>query len=140
MSIEANIESRKRVEQLFNAMLDLARPDFLSLTRDERKRFLELSHERFADKLDLPCCDRNQRAREREQVAAAGTDADDAIGELQEIIEMCDAVPDRGRDFADSVADGARSMIATIERSRRVSADQERAISNWHDGVSAWIE
>lgn len=140
MSIEANIESRKRVEQLFNAMLDLARPDFLRLTRNERKRFLELAHERFADKLDLPCCDRNQRAREREQVAVAGTDADDAIGELQEIIEMCDAVPDRGRDFADSVADGARSMIATIERSRRVSADQEHAISNWHDGVSAWIE
>jgi hypothetical protein len=142
MSIEQNIAKRKTVEQLFDAMLDLVRPDFKRLANDQRKRFLELAHDRFAERLDLPCCAKNIAAMRKQQSEPAPppTEADEAIGELMELIEMCDSVPDRGRDFADSVADGARSMIETIERTGRVTAEQGRAIRNWYEGVWAWVE
>lgn len=147
MSIEQNIANRQRaeasgqqVEQLFNAMLDVVRDDFKRLTVDQRKRFLELAHDRFAERLDLPCCQKNKPLSDCHPPKAAATEADEAIASLMEIIELCDAVPLGGEDFAESVAFSARSMISTIERTGRVSVDQESAIRNWHRGVMAWVE
>lgn len=140
MSIQQNITSRKQVEELFNAMLDVVRDDFKRLAVDQRKRFLELAHDRFAERLDLPCCQKNKPLSDCHPPATASIDTDDAISELMEIIEMCDAVPDRGQDFAESVAFGARSMIQTIERTGRVTSEQQRAIGNWYDGVTAWVD
>lgn len=140
--IQQNIASRKQVEQLFETMLDLVRDDFRKLAREQKKRFLELAHERFADRLDLPCCAKNTPLRQPPTRPAADTttDWDEAISELQEIVELCGSVPDRGRDFADSVAESAISMIGTIERNGKVTLDQVRAIRNWYDGVMAWVE
>lgn len=140
MSIQQNITSRQQVEQLFNAMLDIVRDDFKRLTVDQRKRFLEIAHDRFAERLDLPCCAKNRPLSDCHPTVPASIDVDEAISELMEIIELCDAVPDAGQDFAESVAFSARSMIQTIERIGRVTAEQRRAIGNWHDGVERWVE
>ena len=141
MSIEQNIAKRKTVEQLFGTMLDLVRPDFKSLDNDQRKRFLELAHDRFAERLGLECSEKNRAAEPAQAKRLLETTGwDESISELMEIIELCDSVPDRGRDFADSVSESARSMIGTIERNGKVTLDQVRAIRNWYDGVTAWVE
>lgn len=50
-----------------------------------------------------------------------------------------EAFPERGEEFADSVADGVREVAATIEEQRRVTSDQQRALDNWESGVSRWL-
>jgi hypothetical protein len=72
------------------------------------------------------------------------TDADDngwqqAVEDLDAVLSMCDDVPERGEDFADSVRDGAIDMQEWIKKEKYVSADQRRSIENWKDGLMRWI-
>jgi len=43
-------------------------------------------------------------------------------------------------DFFESVRTGAVSIGETIEKTRRVSEKQQKALDNWEAGVNRWLE
>ena len=66
-------------------------------------------------------------------------DADDAIEQANNIIEMTGDLPEAGYDFGESVAEKCRSFIEDIERTRRVTPAQQTALDNMESGVCRWF-
>lgn len=66
-------------------------------------------------------------------------DADDAIEQANNIIEMTGDLPEAGYDFGESVAEKCRSMIENLERTRRVTPAQKTALDNMEAGVCRWF-
>lgn len=69
---------------------------------------------------------------------------DDATERLQSLIDRIEnEVPDRAKDvapdFFDSVSDGARDMLDTLEHMDDVTDRQASAIEGWERGVEKWI-
>jgi hypothetical protein len=141
MSIEKNVADRKAAQELLTAMLDVAHADFRAMPIEQRRLFLELLHDGAAEKLNLPCAKKNQEPEvEQSPQQKAATPVEEALERLAEIVDLCEQVPDRGAEFAESVAGGARSMAETIDRTQKVTEEQNRAIQNWDAGVRAWLK
>lgn len=134
-------------EQFVEAMLAGWSKVFKDLTPAARRHACKLLHDRFADKLKIPCGPggaaadtqrREELRRQRGEAQAKLVEA--AVKQALRIIELCAEVPERGEDFAASVAEGADDMMATIEERGDVTAEQQRALDNWEEGVSRWIK
>lgn len=125
-------------EQFVDNMLDLMRDDFRKLPKESRHRVAEILHDRFAEKLGLNCSIAEKRKKKEEKIRLK-PEVEDALEQGERILELCDEMPERGEDFADSVSAGCREVMAMIEERNHVTADQQRALDNWEDGLSRWI-
>ena len=157
MTIQENIDARRQRErdqqlaehhgELFvTAMLAGWSRAFKELTPAARNHACRLLHDRFADKLQLHCGpasseSENKRLAElrRQRGEATIKLVEGAIKQAKRIIELCGEVPERGEEFAASVADGATDMLATIKARWDVTDAQQAALDNWEEGVSRWI-
>lgn len=68
----------------------------------------------------------------------------DAVKQAADIVDSIDNAPeeiaDKAMDFFESVRTGAVSIGETIEKTRRVSEKQQKALDNWEAGVNRWLE
>ena len=62
------------------------------------------------------------------------------IERCNELIDLCDEVPERGEEFASSVQEKAESIAATIEAREHVTERQTQAIDNMMAGVERWLD
>ena len=145
MTIQENVASRKEAESLFKFMLELVKDEFFQLPEHGRIAFYETAHAHFerrmnqvkSGELGKPAPKRVEPVLSREN----NKFVDDAIQLLNNLIEVCEIedFPPAGEDFAESVADGARSMLETIEERNIVTPSQEQAIHNWTEGIQRWV-
>ena len=66
-------------------------------------------------------------------------EAQRCIDRCNEGIKMADEVPERGEDFAASVAEKLQSISETIESRDYVTEAQDVAIENMIAGLEKWI-
>jgi hypothetical protein len=133
---------RKAAEAFVASLVAVARDDFLHLTPAARLTACRMLHDRFADKLLLQCSPavQKQRAAANERkLRELKPEVLEALKQCERIAEMCGEVPERGEEFADSVASGVREIAETIQQQNRITADQQRALDNWESGVAKWI-
>lgn len=145
MTIEENVASRKEAESLFKFMLELVKDEFFKLPERGRVNFYEIAHAHFEKRVKqfkngtlMPSAVAEVPAPIAKEQNKLVEDAKQMLGNLIEICETHD-FPPAGEDFAESVAEGARSMLETIEDRNIVTPEQERAIHNWTDGVQRWF-
>lgn len=62
----------------------------------------------------------------------------DAVALVDEILEMADQTCDAGREFAESVAEKARLIGESVERSGAATDGQITALQNMLDGLERW--
>lgn len=67
-----------------------------------------------------------------------GNDVDAALESIDESLQLVDEVPERGQDFAESVAGKLRSIANKIEESDEVTPGQVQAIENMRGGLERW--
>lgn len=65
--------------------------------------------------------------------------AEAAIAQGENIIGMCEEVPERGEDFAMSVSEKVSDIIASIEDRGYVTEGQQDALDNMEEGVAKWL-
>ena len=58
---------------------------------------------------------------------------------IQDAIASCDCIPEEGEDFAAGVQERLRDIGETIEKTRRVTDGQHRAVENMIRGIEAWL-
>jgi hypothetical protein len=63
-----------------------------------------------------------------------------ALQQCDDIQEKIDELPDEGMEFGESVGEKVAGIAETIERTRRVTDAQARALDNMEDGVDRWLE
>jgi hypothetical protein len=67
-------------------------------------------------------------------------DVREVLDQAEEILRLCDEeMPEAGYDYAESVAEQTEAIMATIQKSNRVTPRQAQAIANMLAGVEAWI-
>lgn len=138
--IEENIANRKKAELIFKTMIDVTRNDFKSLSEHGRKCFIQIAFEYFTKKAAAIPQEIPEKKHELPKPETKNNDdAKEAIESLEEIIEMCEDIPENGEEFAESVADNCRSMIEAIQNFNRVTKFQWNAIENWRSGVERWL-
>lgn len=137
-TIHQNVSARLAAESLFTSMLDAARDEYRALSDHGKRCFIEKGLEYFAGRLGVEVPGEKRAADKLPHIEQVQEVAD-AVEELQSIISLCEDVPDRGADFAESVADGCRDMIETVERMGFVTEKQLTAIENWRAGVERWV-
>ena len=68
----------------------------------------------------------------------------DVLNKIEACLKRIDDAPaelwDEGYDFFQSIEDKLKSIHETIERTRRVSLRQNRAIDNMIEGVGKWFK
>jgi hypothetical protein len=64
------------------------------------------------------------------------SDAEEIVAHLVDRVEQ---LPPPGRRFGTSVADRAKSILATIQRTGRVTTPQARSLDNMSLGVEKWF-
>ena len=146
VTIEQNVASRKEAESLFKFMLELVKDEFFQLTEHGRIAFYETAHAHFERRINqikagLLCKDTPKVVEPALTLREKSKFVEDAIQLLNNLIEVCETedFPPGGQDFSESVAEGARSMLETIEERNTVTSEQERAIHNWTDGIQRWV-
>ncbi|NLX99047.1 MAG: hypothetical protein GXY83_23140 [Rhodopirellula sp.] len=127
-------EANAFVSRLINAM----QADYKQLSRPAKALAVEALHDRFADKLSLDCSLAKKRKRQSAK-RQLKPEVREALQQCVRILSLCEEVPERGEEFAGSVADGVREVAETIEEQNRVTADQQRALDNWEAGIAAWL-
>jgi len=73
------------------------------------------------------------------RTVSAPEDVEKARADAQYIIENAPFVPEAGQEFATSVAATAASILATIDRTDRVSGKQATALENMRGGLEKWL-
>lgn len=141
MGIEQNVMDRKHASSLADVAIDLIRDEYKKLSTNGKVLFQQLMHDRMAKNLKLPCSEKPKQEPEKKPIPApqSSKEWEEAIEELQNLIDDCECIPERGEEFAESVAAGARDMIGVIEERKHVTAKQWTAIENWQGGVSKWL-
>lgn len=146
MTIQENVASRKEAESLFKFMLELVKDEFFQLPEHGRIAFYETAHAHFERRINqIKAGDLGNPAPKRVETVLMPREknkfVEDAIQLLNNLIEICETedFPPSGQDFAESVADGARSMLETIEERNVVTESQEQAIHNWTNGIQRWV-
>lgn len=145
MCIEENVADRKAAEALVGSivgdLLACYSDDFKKLSERARLIACKMLHDRFATKLALPCGKCSQAEEDKQKRSRdISAEVNEALQQGEGILAMCDDVPERGEEFAMSVAEGVREVMETIMQRGRVTAEQQRALDNWESGVSAWIK
>ena len=131
-------EFQKEADVFVAHLVSEMKAEFQELSLPAKTLAIEALHDRFADKLGLDC----SLAKKREKQAAKRRlkpEVKEALEQCENILAMCEDVPERGEEFADSVAAGVCEVAEKIEEQNRVTPDQQRALDNWESGVSAWI-
>ena len=144
MTIQENVTSRKEAESLFKFMLELVKTEFFQLSEHGRIAFYEIAHAHFERRMNQVRSGQISTAKPVEPTLTLREKnkfVEDAIQLLNNLIEVCETedFPPAGEDFAESVADGARSMLETIVERNVVTPSQEQAIHNWTDGIQRWV-
>lgn len=78
-------------------------------------------------------------APEADAAPAEELDWQAVANQCTEIVELCETVPDAGRDFADDVAEKVEEVQGWIEENQHVTEKQVEALKGWEAGVRAWI-
>jgi hypothetical protein len=138
-TIEQNVSERKQAQALFRSMLDLARDDFLKLSDRGRFIFFQIAFEHFQNRLGITPTQPIEAVKELRPVSIENKKVNQAIDDLERLLELCDEIPFAGEHFAVSVSSSARDMIETITASKRVTEQQLTAIDNWTEGVCKWL-
>lgn len=66
-------------------------------------------------------------------------DYEDAIELADEILAMCEDLPERAEDFRDSIETKVKDMREWIEENQYVTERMATALENMHGGVTAWL-
>jgi hypothetical protein len=76
-----------------------------------------------------------------QRMAEAKNDAIQALRLVEDICDLAESgdIPTAGRDYAESVAERARSIGETIEERGRVTEAQVNALENMLSGLERWI-
>lgn len=136
--IEQNVRSRKAAEQLFRTMIDCVRDDYRKLDQHGKRCFCEMAHAKFAGMLGAEQRLASEPPQQQQQ-KQPNREIEEAMELCEEVIAAAQDVPDEGSDFASSVEDSCREVVATIERTQRVTEKQWRALENWLEGLNGWI-
>lgn len=157
MGIAENITARKQRErdqqlaehhaELFvTAMLAGWADTFKMLSPLAKKAVAKLLHDRYADRLHLPCSPagiaaenvrKDELRKERGEAALRAVEL--AIEQAKRIIELCEELPDRAEPFRSNVAEACEDMLQTIKSRWDVTDAQQTALDNWEEGVGRWI-
>lgn len=65
--------------------------------------------------------------------------AKEALDQCDHILELCDEVPTKGEDFAESVREKVESIAEWIRENEHVTDAQKESLDNMERGVSRWI-
>ena len=83
----------------------------------------------------IPPCVVCAKAGDRES-----SEVNRALQQCDGILGKIDDLPMEGMEFGESVAEKVSGISETIERTRRVTDAQARALDNMEDGVDRWLE
>ncbi len=72
-------------------------------------------------------------------LADSRCDPDEALELIAEIEELAEQVPERGREFAESAVETAKSIGETIEQRQSVTPSQYKALENIEVALSNWL-
>jgi DNA-binding transcriptional MerR regulator len=65
---------------------------------------------------------------------------EEAIREIDELLDLLDELPEAAEDFVDSVREQADDMQSWIAGHEHVTEAQQTTIANWAAGASRWLE
>jgi hypothetical protein len=72
--------------------------------------------------------------------ASDGPSVDTALDLGEELLDLCEELPERADDFRASVEEKAHSILDAIEQFDRCSKAQYQALQNMLSGVKKWLE
>lgn len=108
-----------------------------------------LRHTWTGPQFPVPGCPKCKPAKakgkaESNTLDASDIDQDQNIREAHEqcnrIIEMAEEVPDPGIDFAIGVAESTEGIRDTIQKTQRVTRNQQEALDNMEFGLTRWLK
>lgn len=139
---EAYVKARAAARE---RALDCAR-----VVKDEREEFGEIHGEAFLSMFDSTLKEllfpeatetKPPTKHKPQQRRPTISDVDKALAIGEEICELADNsdLPSKAVDYAESVSESARGVMATIEESGYASVKQVRALENWLAGLKNWF-
>jgi len=149
VAINQNVADRDKAKALLEeTIIPLITEEYVKLSPHGQRCFCQMMHDRMARNLKLSCDPkmtepppekrRNESPMPSDDVEF-DADVEDAIGRLEDVVSMCDDIPEAGEEFAESVREGAVGMMADIASKKRVTEKQDKTIDNWSAGLSRWI-
>ena len=151
MAINQNVADRDKAKALLEeTIIPLIKDEYVKLSPHGQRCFCQMMHDRMAANLKLACDPKAEKTQPPEKKKANEVEngdlaernsafVDDAISRLEDVVSMCDDIPEAGEEFAESVREGAVGMMADITAKKRVTAKQDVTIDNWRSGLSRWL-